>query len=166
MKLKSNNFTELKIYLQRLILNDVKQKSDNKKHETTNIAIDKQIIPEYPANILMPDYVIEIVKTLHQNGHTTFVTGGAPRDLPVIEPNDYDLVTTATFSQIQSLFPGKIVGSRYPVFLVKRDDAKKEIQISTFTSRIDFSSPELVPVSNGSMVIVYRATGPIEKNHL
>jgi len=115
-------------------------------------------IKQFPAHILLPEYVNKIIERLLARGHETYLVGGAVRDyLLDSEPHDYDLVTTASMLEITSLFSseGILVGSRYPVFLLNSE--LKSIQISPLTSITDKSNPEKI-IRKHSYAILYRTT--------
>jgi poly(A) polymerase len=76
-------------------------------------------------------FASEIVRTLRDRGHQTYLCGGCARDLLLgREPADYDVTTDATPDQVMRIFPETYaVGAQFGVVLVPippADDATKE----------------------------------------
>jgi poly(A) polymerase len=63
---------------------------------------------------------VEIVRTLRERGHQSFLVGGCVRDLILgREPADYDVSTDATPDQVMRIFPETYaVGAKFGVVLV------------------------------------------------
>jgi len=70
-----------------------------------------------------------IVHTLANAGHTAYFAGGCVRDMLMgIIPHDYDVATSATPSEVQSLFPRtEAVGISYGVILVIDEGIPTEV---------------------------------------
>jgi len=133
--------------------------TDNKLREQSDRILEKEILSTIPCvdrEITLPDYVQNILDVLEGEGYPTYVVGGAVRDYP-LEPNDYDIVTTAPMAMVEKLFSGQgeLVGSRHPVFHMQ-DSNKKEIQIGPLVSHTDYSNPEHVLLKNGLLIIFNR----------
>lgn len=63
--------------------------------------------------------VLGVVYRLRGAGHQAFVVGGAVRDgLLGVQPEDFDVTTSARVEEIGRLFHGKAVGNRFGIFLV------------------------------------------------
>ena len=69
----------------------------------------------FPARIAIPEEVVGIARRLEDAGHAAWCVGGALRDTLLGDPqSDFDLATSATPDQVQSLFPRTIaVGIKY-----------------------------------------------------
>lgn len=81
---------------------------------------------------LIPQEVKTIIKLLKHRGYETYLVGGCVRDLLLNHhPKDFDIVTQAKPSQIKHWLPGaSIIGKRFPLVLLKRND--HVFEISTF----------------------------------
>lgn len=80
-----------------------------------------------------PEKIKEIVKTLQEKGHETYIVGGAVRDMLLGKtPKDFDLVTSAEPNEVKECFSRcTLVGRRFRlahVFINKNT----KIEISTF----------------------------------
>jgi len=95
----------------------------------------------------------KIAKKLTSAGHVAYFAGGCVRDrLLGNVPKDYDIATSATPEQVQTLFPGAdAIGAHFGVILVKVDG--EHFEIATFRTdgsykdgrrpeSVVFSSPE------------------------
>jgi poly(A) polymerase len=73
-----------------------------------------------------------IVKALQKGGFTTYLVGGCVRDLLLgIHPKDYDIATAAHPPQVKRLiYMAFIIGKRFRLVLVKRDD--QQFEVATF----------------------------------
>ena len=82
---------------------------------------------------------IEIVKKLQSNGFTAYFAGGCVRDILLSKtPEDYDIVTTATPDQVETLFPDNIpLGKSFGTIIVKQDG--HTFEITTFRSDSGYS---------------------------
>ena len=80
----------------------------------------------------MKDAAIQIVRRLRDAGHTAYFAGGCVRDmLRGVEPNDFDIATSATPDEVQRLFPRTIpVGAAFGVVLVL--EAGQQFEVATF----------------------------------
>lgn len=92
-----------------------------------------------------------LCKTLQKNGHQAVFAGGCVRDqLLGLEPNDYDLATSATPDEVLALFSrGKAVGKAFGVVLVQLEG--HEFEVATFRSDGQYSDgrhPDSVTFSN------------------
>ena len=73
-----------------------------------------------------------IVKALQKGGYVTYLVGGCVRDLLLgIHPKDYDIATQAIPQQVKRLiYMSFIIGKRFRLVLVKRDD--QQFEVATF----------------------------------
>lgn len=73
-----------------------------------------------------------IVRALQKAGHTTYLVGGCVRDLLLgIQPKDFDIGTGAKPEQVKRvIFRSFIIGKRFRLVLVKRDD--QQFEVATF----------------------------------
>jgi len=73
-----------------------------------------------------------VTQRLINAGHTTYFAGGCVRDLLLgTEPKDYDIATSATPEEVQSIFPhSNAIGAHFGVILVKHN--KFPFEIATF----------------------------------
>ena len=73
-----------------------------------------------------------IVKALQKGGFTTYLVGGCVRDLLLgIHPKDFDIATQAHPPQVKRLiYMSFIIGKRFRLVLVKRDD--QQFEVATF----------------------------------
>lgn len=88
----------------------------------------------------------EVVSTLQENGHTTYLVGGCVRDLLLgIQPKDYDIGTTASPQQVKRCVrQAFIIGKRFRLVLVKRD--QHVFEVATFRRDIrDHENDEELP---------------------
>ncbi len=78
-----------------------------------------------------------VLYSLIEAGHDAYLAGGCVRDeLLGLNPADYDVATSATPEQIESIFPRTIsFAKKYGVTLVIFND-KKTVEVTTF--RKDF----------------------------
>ncbi len=74
-----------------------------------------------------------IMRKLHRNGHDAYLAGGAVRDLLLgLEPNDYDIATSAIPEEIQKTFEHTVpVGASFGVIKVICGD-NRELDVATF----------------------------------
>jgi len=94
-------------------------------------------------------HAYKIVKSLQENGFTTYLVGGCVRDLLLgINPKDYDIATDAKPYQIRKLIPhAYIIGKRFRLVLVKRAD--QQYEVSTFRRDIrEDEAPEDMPAGD------------------
>jgi poly(A) polymerase len=87
----------------------------------------------------MRDKAYSIVKKLQDAGHQAVFAGGCVRDLIMrIEPNDYDIATSALPDQVEALFEKTIaVGKAFGVIVVVIDDV--EFEVATFRNDGEYS---------------------------
>ena len=78
------------------------------------------------------DLALSVVRDLRRQAHTAYLAGGCVRDRLVgVDPDDYDVATSARPEQVQSYFPGSLViGAKFGVVLVRVGDAR--IEVATF----------------------------------
>jgi poly(A) polymerase len=93
----------------------------------------------------------KIVRALHKAGFEAFWVGGCVRDFLLgLEPQDYDIVTSALPDQIEELFERTIaVGRKFGVMVVV--DGGHEFQVATFRAEADYRDgrhPEHVTFGN------------------
>ncbi len=77
-----------------------------------------------------------IVKALQKGGFTTFLVGGCVRDLLLgFHPKDYDIATAAHPPQVKRMiYMSFIIGKRFRLVLVKRDD--QQFEVATFRREV------------------------------
>src|SRR5262249_32351398 len=70
-----------------------------------------------------------VVAALHKRGHTAVLAGGCVRDeLLGRQPKDYDVATSATPDEVESIFPKTIaVGKQFGVVIVVEGESKIEV---------------------------------------
>ncbi len=82
----------------------------------------------------------EIVKTLCDKGWQAYIAGGAARDLlSGATPEDYDVVTNASYDEIRTVFKGrklKVVGNSFRVCIIDG------IEVATYRKDTDYGSDE------------------------
>ena len=69
---------------------------------------------------MLKDFAISIMQTLRRHGFQAYLAGGCVRDLLLKrEPEDYDVATDATPTQVMEIFPETYaVGAQFGVVLV------------------------------------------------
>ncbi|MFH1894774.1 MAG: HD domain-containing protein [Patescibacteria group bacterium] len=91
----------------------------------------------------IPKEVIIIIKKLKKAGFEAYIVGGCVRDfLQDIEPNDWDVTTSARPEEIQKIFPKNFYENKFLTVTVKtksKDEKIKEIEITTFRSEAGYS---------------------------
>ncbi len=82
---------------------------------------------------------IDILRTLHAAGHEAWLVGGCVRDeLRGVAPQDYDIATDATPTQVEALFPKTIgVGKSFGVMLVLAGG--RQFEVATFRAESGYS---------------------------
>jgi tRNA nucleotidyltransferase/poly(A) polymerase len=81
----------------------------------------------------VPGDVLRVMETIHGAGADVWIVGGALRDFFLgIEPNDWDLATSASAARIVSIFPRVIpVGIRHGT--VQVHTRNRDIEVTSFT---------------------------------
>ena len=96
------------------------------------------------------ELAVQIVRTLRQSGFNAYLAGGCVRDVLLdLEPNDYDVATSATPREVMKVFPETYaVGAQFGVVLVPDPLAKSgqdittsrpTVEVATFRSDIGYS---------------------------
>jgi tRNA nucleotidyltransferase/poly(A) polymerase len=104
--------------------------------------------------VTLPPHIIEIIHRLHQAGHLAFLAGGSVRDFLLNrDSKDHDIATSATPTQIATLFPGsQLVGAHFGVVIVPASGSRW-VEVATFRTdgsygdgrrpqSVAFSTPE------------------------
>ncbi|MBI2059716.1 MAG: CCA tRNA nucleotidyltransferase [Nitrospirae bacterium] len=83
----------------------------------------------------IPEGASRILRRLREKGHQALLVGGCVRDqllgLPITEPKQYDIATSATPDEIMKLFERTVpVGAQFGVILVLQEDG--EYEVATF----------------------------------
>jgi poly(A) polymerase len=90
---------------------------------------------------------VKVTKTLQDAGHDAFIVGGAVRDLILgIAPKDFDVATSATPEQVQSLFrKSRLIGRRFQIVHVTFYGGHKPeiIEVSTFRAMLNQESLDI-----------------------
>jgi len=99
----------------------------------------------------MYSIAVSIVKKLQDNGHEAVFAGGCVRDFLMELPvNDYDIATSATPDQVESLFDKTIpVGKSFGVIVVVIDNF--QFEVATFRNDGNYSDgrrPDTVEFSS------------------
>jgi len=81
-------------------------------------------------------HALGIVRALQKGGFTTYLVGGCVRDLLIgIYPKDFDIATLAQPPQVKRLIhQAYIIGKRFRLVLVKRDDL--QFEVATFRREV------------------------------
>lgn len=89
---------------------------------------------------------LEIVKTLHKNGHEAYYVGGCVRDMLLgKEPNDIDIATSATDKEVAEIFKNaNLVGSSFGVSLVGG------IEVASFRTESNYDGRRPYECSTGA----------------
>jgi len=84
----------------------------------------------------LPDYVLEMLKTIRSTNQEAYLVGGCVRDILMAqEAADYDITTTATIDQLKQLFPRVIpVGEKHGTVIVLSPDGQR-VEVSALKSR-------------------------------
>ncbi len=87
-----------------------------------------------------------IVRTLQKAGYTSYLVGGCVRDLLLGQhPKDFDIATNATPDQVRrEIHRAYVIGKRFRLVLVRRDDQQYEVSTFRREMRKD-ESPEDLP---------------------
>ena len=80
----------------------------------------------------LPEYVLEIVNTLHKKGYQSWIVGGSLRDLILgKEPNDYDIATDARPEEVMKIFNRVIpTGIKHGTVTILTDE--NSVEVTTF----------------------------------
>jgi putative nucleotidyltransferase with HDIG domain len=87
-------------------------------------------------------FAISVIRTLRERGFQSYLAGGCVRDLLLNrEPDDYDVATSATPTQVMELFPESYaVGEQFGVVLVpEANSGGTTIEVATFRSDLGYS---------------------------
>jgi len=92
-----------------------------------------------------PKYVRQILKNIQSRGHKAYLVGGCVRDVILdVQPNDWDICTSALPEQVLEIFPGsETVGIKHGTVAVKL--GSHTVEVTTFRSEgryIDHRHPE------------------------
>ena len=91
----------------------------------------------------IPKEVKIIVARLEEAGFEAYVVGGCSRDfLQNIEPNDWDIATSAKPEEIQKVFPDNFYENKFLTVTVQtksKDPVLKEIEITTFRTEAKYT---------------------------
>lgn len=95
-----------------------------------------------------------VLNTLKSNNHAAYLAGGCVRDILLgLEPNDYDVTSSATPEEIRSIFPKTIpVGEAFGVIKVICGD-NRELDVATFRTDGKYSDnrrPDVVQFSRSA----------------
>ncbi len=84
--------------------------------------------------LVIPEALLNVINTLGQGGHQCFLVGGFVRDMLLHrEPQDYDLLSSASIEEIQAAFSNTVsIGARHGSLLLLMDDIR--IDVSSFQS--------------------------------
>jgi putative nucleotidyltransferase with HDIG domain len=82
---------------------------------------------------------VEIVEVLRKAGHEAYLVGGCVRDLVRgVEPQDYDIATSALPAGVQALFPRTAaVGASFGVILVI--EGERSYEVATYRTESDYT---------------------------
>jgi len=86
-----------------------------------------------------------IIKALQRQNFTTYLVGGCVRDLLLgMAPKDFDIVTSARPDQVKRIIhKAYVIGKRFRLVLVKRDDQQFEVATFRRDVREDENAEEL-----------------------
>jgi len=91
----------------------------------------------------IPTEVLEVVKRLNLNGFEAYIVGGCVRDfLRKVEPEDWDITTSAKPQEIMKIFPKSFYENRFftvTVLTESKDPRLKEIEITTFRKEAKYT---------------------------
>ena len=93
--------------------------------------------------MLLPQEVKSIIERLEKAGFQAFAVGGCVRDtLLGLEPQDWDIATSANPEEIQKVFPGSFYENKFLTVTVLTDSQNqklKEIEITTYRKEAEYS---------------------------
>ncbi|MDP3093866.1 MAG: HDIG domain-containing protein [bacterium] len=91
----------------------------------------------------IPKEVKKVILSLEKAGFKAYVVGGCTRDfLQDIEPNDWDIATSARPEEIQKIFPDNFYENAFltvTILTKNRNPRLKEIEITTFRSEAKYT---------------------------
>jgi poly(A) polymerase/tRNA nucleotidyltransferase (CCA-adding enzyme) len=91
----------------------------------------------------IPKEVKTVVSKLEKAGFEAYIVGGCSRDfLQGIDPNDWDVTTSASPAEIQKIFPNNFYENRFLTVTVQtksKAENLKEIEITSFRSEAKYS---------------------------
>jgi len=98
-------------------------------------------------NITPPKYVRQVLKTIQSRGHLAYIVGGCVRDMILgIQPQDWDICTSALPEQVMEMFPdSRPTGIKHGTVTVNINS--KSLEVTTFRSEgkyTDHRHPEAV----------------------
>lgn len=110
----------------------------------------------------IPPYLEIICNKLIERNHKVYVVGGAVRDFLTgyKEMDDYDLVTTAPFEEIEKILTehgGSLIRSNHPVFLIPGNakEHEKPIQVRPMMSSGHSEKYESMVLENETTIYLY-----------
>ncbi len=114
-------------------------KNTNKYEVIDNHNIDSEDISEN---------ALHIIYTLKQYEFTSYIVGGAVRDLLLgIKPKDFDVATSATPPQINKIFPkSRTIGKRFQIVLVPFYSSRDTeiVEVTTFRAQLNKQEATIV----------------------
>ncbi|MDP9321023.1 MAG: CCA tRNA nucleotidyltransferase [Chloroflexota bacterium] len=88
--------------------------------------------------LAVPKDVERVVEALIANGHEAFVVGGCVRDaLRGVDPQDWDVATSAKPAEIQKLFKRSLYTNRFGTVVVS--SGAHEIEVTTYRVEADYA---------------------------
>lgn len=91
-----------------------------------------------PLTLAVPPDVARVVDTLIAAGHEAFVVGGCVRDaLRGIDPQDWDIATSAKPDEIQRQFKRSLYTNRFGTVVVS--SGRHEIEVTTYRIEADYA---------------------------
>jgi len=93
-----------------------------------------------PLALAVPKDVERVVDTLIANGFEAFVVGGCVRDaIRGVDPQDWDVATSAKPDEIQSLFERSLYTNRFGTVVVS--SGGHEVEVTTYRVEADYAGP-------------------------
>jgi poly(A) polymerase/tRNA nucleotidyltransferase (CCA-adding enzyme) len=93
--------------------------------------------------MIIPKEIKSVIAKLKKAGFSAYIVGGCVRDfLRGIEPDDWDITTSAKPEEIQKIFPKNFYENKFLTVTVKTGSENpklKEIEITTFRSEAKYS---------------------------
>ncbi len=90
----------------------------------------------------IPDYVRSVCQTLHASGFSSYVVGGAIRDIALgLEPKDFDVTTNATPAQVESIFKHTIpTGKKFgTITVLLKEGESQAVEVTTFRKEANYT---------------------------